>query len=70
MSDPVVTVTHLRAAHLCSRGARQWLARHGLDYSTFLKQGYPASVIEDTGDALGKMVAAIARKDAAGDETE
>lgn len=70
MSDPLVTITHLRTANLCARGARQWFARHGLDYATFLKHGYPASVIEDTGDALGKKVAAIARRDAAGEDEE
>lgn len=45
-----------------------WFSRHGLDYTQFLNHGYPASVIEATGDALGKLVADVARKAAAGDD--
>ncbi len=68
--DPTVTVEHLRKARLCSRGARQWFVRHGLDYMQFLNHGYPASVLEGTGDALGKLVAGIARKESAGEEED
>jgi hypothetical protein len=65
-ADPIVRIEHIRKARMCSRGARMWAQRHGLDYMTFLNQGYPASVLEATGDALGKQVAAIARAEAAG----
>ena len=61
MSDPKVTMVHVRAAKLCSRGLREWLGRYKLDYITFLRGEYPASVIEATGDELGTRVAAIAR---------
>lgn len=61
MNDPLVTMAHVRAANLCSRGLRDWLKRYGLDQATFLRGEYPASVIEATGDALGMRVAAIAR---------
>lgn len=67
MNDPIVTIEHIRKARMCSRGARMWFARNGLDYMTFLTQGYPASVIEATGDALGKQVAAIARSEEDGE---
>lgn len=70
LADPLVTVEHMRKARLCSRGARQWATRHGLDYMRFLSHGYPASVFEATGDALGKLVADIARKEAAGEEED
>ncbi len=70
LTDPLVTVAHLRKARLCSRGARQWFVRHGLDYMHFLNHGYPASVLESAGDALGRMVAGIARKEAAGEEED
>lgn len=63
MSDPLVTIEHVRKAMLCARGARQWFTRHGLDYSHFLNHGYPASVIESKNDALGRRVAAIARSE-------
>lgn len=68
MSDVIVRIEHVRAARLCARGARQWFSRYGLDYSHFLNNGYPVAVIEGTGDPLGKMVADIARKDAAGED--
>lgn len=41
-----------------------WFDRRGLDFKHFLEHGYPASVIEATGDALGLKVAAYAREDA------
>lgn len=66
MSDPLVTIEHVRQAQLCARGARQWFTRHGLDYAQFLNHGYPASVIEATGDALGCRVAEVARIEAEG----
>lgn len=62
-----MTVRHIRAAQFCSRGARQWFARHGLDFNEFITKGYPVEVIENTGDALGKQVAALARLDAEGE---
>lgn len=67
MTDIIVNVTHLRAARFCSRGARTWFNHHGLDYATFISQGLPVELIEGTGDALGTIVADIARRDAAGE---
>ena len=55
-------------AKLCARGARQWFASHGLDYMHFVQHGYPVETIEATEDALGRKVADIARKHAAGEE--
>ena len=67
-ADPItVTVAHMRVAKMCSRGARIWFARYGLDFNQFITKGYPVEVIENT-DALGKQVAAIARAEAAGEE--
>lgn len=67
MSGIIVTVAHMRTAKMCSRGARQWFARYNLDFMKFITVGYPIEVIENT-DALGKLVADIARKEAAGEE--
>lgn len=61
MDDPFVTMAHVRAANLCSRGLRDWLKRYQLDQATFLRGEYRASDIEATGDALGTRVAALAR---------
>lgn len=62
--DPLVTVSHMRVANFCVRGARMWATRHGFDFEHFMRHGYPASAFEATGDALGKMLASIARQEA------
>ena len=64
MSEPVVTISHVRACALCVRGARDWFKRHDLDFAHFLQHGYPVSVIEATGDHLGLQVAQHARNEA------
>ena len=63
MNDVIVRMEHLRLANLCSRGARMWFARMGLDYVLFLKEGYPASTLEATGDALALRVCRVAREE-------
>lgn len=70
MSETLVTVKHVRAAKFCARGARIWFDRHGLDYNEFVFKGLPIEQIENTGDELGRLVAAIARQDAAGELDE
>ena len=65
--DVIVHVRHIREAKLCSRGARMWFTRHGLDFNKFLTEGIPASQVDSLGDALGKQVAQIARDEAAED---
>lgn len=57
-----IRMKHVRAANLCSRGAREWFRRYGLDYNVFLTEGYPESVILGTGDALGRIVVDTAHK--------
>lgn len=63
ITDPTVTIQHVRACALCVRGAREWFQRYGLDFGHFLQHGYPASVIEATGDHLGQQVAEKARQE-------
>lgn len=62
MNDPQVTVDHVRACRLCTRGARAWFKKHGLNYGTFLRAGYPASVLEKTGDGFALTVVGKARE--------
>jgi hypothetical protein len=62
----MVNMQHVRAARLCSAGARVWLAHHGIELSRFLREGVPAEELEATGDAFALHVAAIARKAAHG----
>lgn len=58
-----VTMEHVREAKLCSRGAKQWFDHHKLDFRHFLMHGYPVETIESTEDALGRLVAKIAREE-------
>ena len=61
MSEIRATMKHIRACRMCSRGARAWFDRHGLDWTEFLKQGVPVEALEQTGDAMAIQVAAAAR---------
>jgi hypothetical protein len=46
---------------MCSRGARAFFERHGLDWTKFLKEGLDAEIIEATEDAMALQVVEIAR---------
>lgn len=61
-----IRMEHVRAAMMCSRGARAWARRYGLNYRRFLAEGCPEEVILETGDALGRLVVEAARKLEAG----
>lgn len=62
MSEQVlVKMEHVRAARMCSRGARTFFERHGLDWQKFLKDGLPAETLEATGDAMALQVVEVAR---------
>lgn len=60
----VCTMAHIRDAKLCSRGARHWFEKYGLDYNDFLTNGLSADRALATGDAFGQRVVAAARKEA------
>lgn len=70
MTDPLVTMRHVRRAQLCAAGVRAFMARYGLDYGRFLREGLPASTFEATGDALVARPVALAREEAAADGRE
>ena len=61
MSEIKVTMRHVRQCKMCSRGARAFFDRHGLDWSEFLRIGVPVEAVEQTGDAMALQVAAAAR---------
>lgn len=61
MSGARVTMRHIRQCKMCSRGARAFFLRHGLDWSEFLRCGIPAGELERTGDAMANQVVAAAR---------
>lgn len=59
----VVRMRHVRAAKLCSGGARAWFARHGLSWNDFLRDGLPAETLEKMGDPLAARAVTAARKE-------
>ena len=56
-----VSMQTLRQARMCSRGARAFFQRHGLDWDTFLREGVPARALADTGDAMALQAVEVAR---------
>ena len=52
---------HVRKCKMCSRGARAFFDRHGLDWNEFLKSGVTVESLVATGDAMAKQVADAAR---------
>lgn len=63
MTEIKATMKHIRQCRMCSRGTRAFFARHGLDWTDFLKQGVPVEALEQTGDAMALQVVAAARAD-------
>lgn len=61
MEPTTITMRDVRAAHMCSRGAREFFERHRLDWATFLKDGVPIEVIEAIPDAMAQKVVEVAR---------
>ena len=57
----IITMRDIRAAGMCSKGARKWFNRNGLEWSEFLKDGIDSDEILKTGDAMGKRVIEVAR---------
>lgn len=57
----MVRMEHIRAARMCSGGARDFFKRHNLSWDAFLKEGIPAEELEATGDAMALQVVEVAR---------
>lgn len=64
-SELRVYMRHLRMAHQCSRGARDWFASNGLDWSDFVTNGVPVSVLEAIGDPIAIRPVLAAKTEAA-----
>ena len=56
----IVRMVHVRQAKMCSSGAREFFARHGLDWQDFLKNGIDAEMLRATGDAMALQVVKVA----------
>ena len=50
----------IRAAKMCSRGARDWFARYGLDWPAFLKSGIDSETLIKTGCPMARTVVEVA----------
>lgn len=57
-----VTIQDMRACRYCSRGARAFAQRHGIDWPTFCRQGVPAETLIATGDAMAAAVVRAAKE--------
>ncbi|WP_163836881.1 hypothetical protein [Spartinivicinus ruber] len=56
----IIRINHIRSALFCSKGARQFFERHGLDWGDFLKHGIESEKLLATGDAMAKQVVDLA----------
>lgn len=61
MSSVLVHMRDIRAAKMCSKGARDFFKRHNLDWNDFIKNGIEAEKLEATGDRMAIQVAEVAR---------
>lgn len=63
MTEPktMVRMEHIRAARMCSGGARSFFDRHGLDWAAFLRVGIDAEELLATGDEMARQVVEVAR---------
>lgn len=65
MSEPTVTLQHVRQLKLCAAGARAWCQRNGIDWATLRDTGIPVSELRATGDAFALRACALAEQEAA-----
>ena len=57
MSEPVIVrMVHVRAAGMCSSGARVFCERHNIDWADFLKNGIEVEKLIGIDDELLKQV--------------
>lgn len=60
MTEPLIlTMCDVRAAKMCSRGAREWFDKQGFDYLDFLKNGIDAEKFIATGDPMALQVVEV-----------
>lgn len=59
MTDVIVRIEHLRQLKYCSRGVREFSARHNFDYTDFLANGIPADRLLEVSNNDGMAQAAV-----------
>lgn len=52
----LITISDVRKAGNCVKGARRWFELHDLDFLAFVRDGLPAEVLLATGDAMAIRV--------------
>jgi hypothetical protein len=57
-----VRMVHVRAAKMCSPGARAFFKKHGLNWTQFLKEGIAIEELELIDDAMSLQVCKVARE--------
>ena len=57
-----ITMTDVRNAGHCAKGARSWFREHGLDFRAFLREGIDADTFVAKGDALAARVVEMKQK--------
>lgn len=58
----MIRMSDVRAAKMCSRGARDFFARHDLDWSAFLETGVDHELLLATGDPMARQVVELVLK--------
>lgn len=53
---------HVREAGYCATGVRRFCKKHGLNFSTFLREGFPVQDMERIDDAMVKTIIDKLRK--------
>jgi len=59
---------HCRELGYCNRGLREWCAREGLDWPSFVKHGLDAEVLRATNNAMAARAIAHAEGEAHGQQ--
>jgi hypothetical protein len=57
----IITMRDVRAAKMCSEGARYFFRKNNLNWSMFLKEGIPSDELELINDAMSARVIEVAR---------
>lgn len=64
----IVTHRHCRELGYCNRGLREWFARIGLDWESFLKHGIDADILRGLNNAMADRAIALAEKESNGQQ--
>lgn len=59
-NEVTITMGDIRRAKMCSKGARAFFKKHGLDWEKFLKEGCSSQDLINTGDEMALQVVRIA----------